>query len=201
MIPVANPIPEPPTFNAQCRAKGNAWLAKPKNAGKTKGFPSRYWTQFEPELGAGFHFRCGYWAMLIQSGTVDHFFSKAVPVNRHLVFEWSNYRYVEASVNSLKKNHDDAVLDPFQVGVGWFEVDLPSMQLVCTQRIPAHLRAKADFTLSELQLERGVKVRRNRKRWYDDYKSGKINMTGLEDYAPLVAEAVKKLEAGQQPLP
>jgi hypothetical protein len=201
MIPVANPIPEPPTFDVECRAKGNAWLAKLRNAGKTKGFPSRCWTRFEPELEEAFHSRCGYWAMRIQSGTVDHFYSKALPTNRCLVFEWSNYRYAESSVNSSKKNYDDKVLDPFEIKAGWFGVDLPSMLLICTPQLPAHLKAKAVFTLEKLHLEGGSKVRRNRKRWYDDYKSGKINMTGLEDYAPLVADAVKKLEAAQQPLP
>jgi hypothetical protein len=132
--PGGEPFPEPPTFDAECRAKGNAWLAKPENAGKTNGFPSRYWRPFEPELESGFQSRCGYWGMLIQSGTVDHFFSKALPAIRHLVFEWSNYRYTEASVSAMKKNHDDRVLDPFEI-----EVDIPSMQLVCTARIPQHL--------------------------------------------------------------
>ena len=28
--------------------------------------------------------------MRIQSGTVDHYFSKNKPTNRHLVYEWGN---------------------------------------------------------------------------------------------------------------
>lgn len=192
MIPVANPLPEPPDFDVECRQKGNHWLAA--NPAKTKGFPG-YWTKFEAELEAGFQARCGWWAMRIDSGTVDHFFSKAKPANRSLIYEWRNYRHAAGTVNSSKKNHDDAVLDPFEIKEGWFEVDLPSMQLKCTSRIPPNLRAKAEFTLKKLHLAKGAKVRRNRKRWYDDYKNDKITIDGLEDIAPLVAAAVKKQEA------
>ena len=46
-----------------------------------------------------------------------------------------------------------------------------------------------------------MKVRRNRKCWYGDYKTGKITMTALEDQAPLVAAVVKKLEDRHEPLP
>ncbi len=206
MIPVANPIAEPATFDVECRQKGNAWLAKPKNLGKTKGLPP-HWTKFEAELEAGFQARCGWWAMRIDSGTIDHFFSKAKLANRHLIYEWSNYRHAAGTVNGSKKNHDDALLDPFEVGQDWFEVILPSMQLVKTANIPAHLVAKADFTLKQLKLVNGTKVRRNRKRWYDDYKqwlqdpNKGISIGALENIAPLIAMAVKRLHALAQPLP
>jgi hypothetical protein len=200
MIPVANPIPEPTAFKARCRKRGNDWLANPKNAGKTRGFPA-YWIEFEEQLEAGFHARCGWWAMRIESGTVDHFMSKAIPANRRLIYEWSNYRHASGTVNSSKKNHDDSVLDPFEIQDGWFKVILPSMQLIRTPNIPANMRTKAGFTLTKLKLANGIKVRRNRKRWYEDYKNGKITIVGLEDYAPLIADAVKALLASGQPLP
>jgi hypothetical protein len=200
MIPVANPITEPTDFNTRCRQTGNAWLALPKNAGKTKGFPP-YWREFEEQLEAGFHARCGWWAMRIDSGTVDHFMSKAVPANRPLIYEWSNYRHASATVNSSKKNLDDQVLDPFEVQADWFEVILPSMQLLCTAAIPPALKSKADFTLKKLKLENGSKVRRVRKRWYEDFKQGRITMGGLEEFAPLIAAAVRKLQAAGLPLP
>ncbi len=201
---MANPIPEPPSFDADCRKKGNAWLAA--NPTKKKGFPS-HWTKFESELEAGFHARCGWWAMRIDSGSVDHFLSKAKPANRGVIYEWSNYRHAAGTVNGSKKNHDDAVLDPFEVGQDWFEVILPSMQLICTSRVPAHLQAKADFTLGKLHLVNGKKVRRNRMRWYEDYKknlqdsSTGISIGALEHIAPLIASAVKRLQANGQPLP
>ena len=198
MIPVANPIAEPPLFAQNCRTPGNQWLIDNPTA-KSSSFPA-LWTKFEAELEAGFRCRCGWWAMRIASGTVDHFLSKTKAVNRHLVYEWSNYRHAAATLNSSKLNVDDRVLDPFEVQADWFEVLLPSMQLVRTNHVPLHLQAKADFTLTRLHLDYGIKVRRNRKRWYDDHKKG-LPMCFLEDYAPQVADAVKKWIATGQPLP
>jgi hypothetical protein len=199
MIPVVNPIPEPPDFEVECRQKGNQWLADHPNA-KSKSFPA-HWTKFEAELEAGFHRRCGWWAMRIDSGTVDHYMSKERPASRHLVYEWSNYRHAAGTLNSSKKQVDDKVLDPFDVQAGWFEVLLPSMLLVRTNNVPQQLRDKADYTLTRLKLASGTKVRRNRKRWYEDYKANKITRDGLRDYAPLIAAAVERLEANHQPLP
>ncbi len=83
MIPVPNPIPEPANFDSECRQPGNAWLAANPNA-TAKTFPA-HWTKFEADLESAFAYRCGWWAMRIQSGTVDHFFSKNKPANRDLV--------------------------------------------------------------------------------------------------------------------
>jgi hypothetical protein len=198
MIPVANPIPEPADFDVKCRQTGNNWLTS--NPVKNKGFPG-YWTKFDAELEAGFHARCGWWAMRIESGTVDHYFSKSKSANRHLIYEWKNYRHAAGTVNSSKKNLDGAVLDPFEVGDGWFEVNLASMELTWTSSLPANLRTKAELTLKKLHLAKGAKVKRNRKRWYENYKCRKITMDGLKDIAPLVAAAVEKLLATNQPLP
>lgn len=128
--------------------------------------------------------------MRIADGAVDHYFSKNFHRNR--AYDWNNYRYISTSVNSSKHNKDDKVLDPFEIQPGWFEVQLPSMLLRRTAAVPAALQAKADFTIKELRLVSGHKVRRNRRGWYEDYKKGLITDAGLAAYAPLVAEAVKQ---------
>jgi hypothetical protein len=89
----------------------------------------------------------------------------------------------------------------FEVQPGWFEVLLPPMQLVRTPSVPAHLQAKADFTLERLKLINGPKVRRIRWRYYEDFKKGKLNLSGLQDYAPPIADAVSRLQADDRPLP
>ena len=190
MIPVPNPIPEPAGFDRDCRQPGNAWLAANPNA-KPKSFPS-HWLKFEAELETAFACRCGWWAMRIQSGTVDHFLGKNKAANRHLVYEWSNYRHAAPTLNNSKQELADQVLDPFEVQPGWFEVLLPSMQLARTATVPPHLQAKADFTIKRLKLIDGPKVRRNRQRWYEDHKLRGLHIILLQDYAPLVAAAVEK---------
>ena len=197
MIPIANPIPEPADFDAECRQKGNRWLASHPGAA-TSSYPG-YWAKYENELATAFHQRCGWWAMWIAEGAVEHFLSRK---NRpDLAYEWSNYRYIAGSVNSSKGNHDNKVLDPFEVQNGWFEVLLPSMQLVVTPMLPAHLLARAEFTLNQLKLRHGSKVVRCRQRWYQQYKDGKLSMDGLRANAPLVADAVIKLQKANQSLP
>lgn len=197
MIPVANPIPEPADFDAECRQKGNQWLASHPGA-DTSIYPG-YWAKYENDLATAFHQRCGWWAMWIAEGDVEHFLSRK---NRpELSYEWSNYRYIAGSVNGSKGNHDDKVLDPFEVQNGWFEVLLPSMQLVATPTLPTHLSARAEFTLKQLKLRHGSKVVRCRKRWYQQFKDGKLSMDGLRANAPLVADAARKLLDSGQVLP
>lgn len=136
--------------------------------------------------------------MYIPTGHVDHFLSKD---NRpDLAYEWSNYRYIEGTVNSAKKKLDDQILDPFEVDDAWFELILPSMQLTLTSALPSNFKTKAELTLQKLHLIDGLKVVRNRKRWYESYKAG-TPFPELEKFAPMVAKAVKKLEDAGRPLP
>ena len=196
MIPVSNPIRKPRNFTRDCETKGIAWLAA--NPG-SKRFPA-LWQKYQPQLAEGFHDRCGWWGMRIADGAVDHYLSKKF--HRDRAYDWTNYRYISTSVNSSKRNKDDKVLDPFDIQPGWFEVQLPSMLLKRTALVPAALQAKADFTIKELRLVSGHKVRRNRRAWYEDYKNGRITDAGLAAYAPLVAEAVTKWKnAKGLPLP
>ncbi len=123
-------------------------------------------------------------------GTVDHYFSwNNFP---YLAYDWENYRHVSATLNSSKKDLDDAVLDPFEVGDGWFEILLPSLQMVLTSKVPAALRAKAEFTLERLKLDKGKRVIGWRSAWYQMYCQKKITLDGLRDVAPLLASAVEK---------
>jgi hypothetical protein len=88
-------------------------------------------------------------------GTVDHYLS-IEGGSRHLAFQWRNFRYAASWVNSSKGTLDDHVFDPFEVGDGWFELSLPSLQLVVTDKVPTALRKKAQFTLDRLGLGHGI---------------------------------------------
>jgi hypothetical protein len=136
---------------------------------------------------------------LIAVGEVEHSLSKKNRPDQ--AYEWSNYRYSAGSVNGSKGNHDAKVLDPFEVKDGWFELLLPSMQLVMTPQIPANLATKAEFTVKQLKLRNGTKVVRCRKRWYQQFKDGKLTLEGLLSNAPLIADAVQKLQTAGLSLP
>lgn len=185
MIPVAK-VPKPRGFDAKVKGPGDAWLARQLTAQR----PPALWAPYTPALSEGFADLCGYAAMHDPTGgTVDHFLSfKHHP---HLAYEWSNYRFASAPLNSSKRDADAAVLDPFDIGAGWFEIILPSLQLRLTDAVPPALRAKAEFTLKRLKLRDGERIIRWRRSWYRLYTDGELTLDGLRTVAPLLAAAVE----------
>lgn len=189
MIRVVAPS-EPATFDLMCRQPGNAWLAT-----HTTGRPRDFWAQFQPDLASGFANRCGYKAMWDDDGTVDHYLS--CNNHRNQSYQWANYRYASGSINSSKRNHDADILDPFQVQNDWFEVDLLTMELCPTKAIPLHERTRANFTLNQLKLRNGTKIKKQRRTWYNLFKAGTFgcaptNIDNLRVFAPQVADAIEK---------
>ncbi len=189
MIHVTPPH-EPEDFDARVRRPGAAWFAKqptPK--------PRDYWCLMVGELASGFHDLCAYAAMWISDGTVDHYLSSSH--HTELAYEWSNYRYASHRMNSFKGAVDEKVLDPFSVEDGWFEIILPSLQLVLTEAIPADQRTRAEYTLGRLHLRDGEMVIRQRQAWYEMYRQG-TSLEVIKRKAPLIARAIRK-QAGEAP--
>lgn len=180
------PVPEPAAFDAEVRQPGNAWLAAHPDAKRVRDF----WSPFRHVLRDGFRSLCGYAAMLDPTGgTVDHYLS--VHNHRHLAYEWSNYRFVSSTMNAIKQAADEAVLDPYEVGDGWFEIILPSLQLRVTERVPAGHRPRAEETLVRLGLGDDQRIIDWRQSWYQLYQAGELTLEGLETVAPLIAAAVR----------
>ena len=201
MIPVVSPIPEPAAFDADCRQKGLEWLASHPNP---EGRPRDFWSNFRDDLREGFARRCGYFAMYMHDGTVDHYISwDSCKTNRpHLAYEWDNYRFIAPSLNSSKRTQDDQLLDPFEIQQGWFVVEIPSFVLRMTNLIPDGDRARAAFTLDRLDLEQGRRAVALRWEWYEQHRCGNLNLAGLRYCAPLVATAVENWQlAGNGNLP
>jgi len=180
------PVPEPDGFEKGCRRRGEAWLQEhPAPAG-----PRDFWSLFKPQLADAFHQLCGYSCVYEPVGTVDHYLS--CKETRERAYDWSNYRFASQWVNSSKQTADDEVLDPFEVADGWFEILLPSLQLVLTDRIPPEVRGRAAHTLKRLHLRDDERVIRPRREWYRMYMAGELTLEGLREKAPLIARAVEK---------
>jgi hypothetical protein len=182
---------EPEDFEEKCRKPGEAWLAKNPRAKR----PKDYWSPFKPQLADAFRQLCGYAAMYEPVGTVDHYKSCGLDNNKELIYEWSNYRFASAWINSSKKTADGEVLDPFEVQDGWFEILLPSLQLVVSQRVPEEFREKARHTLRRLHLQDDERVIRQRRVWLQMHEEGKLSLGGLRTMAPLIAAAVERQKA------
>jgi hypothetical protein len=123
-------------------------------------------------------------------GTVDHYLSwQNHPAK---AYDWENYRFADGWINSSKQGADDRVLDPYIVGEGWFEILLPSLQLVVTDRVPPEERGRAAYTLKRLHLRDDERVIRQRRMWLALYEQGELTLAGLAKGAPLIAAAVVK---------
>ena len=185
------PVPEPTEFDFNARQPGNNWLAQNTDPAKR---PPDKWSPFRRNLIDGQNRLCAYGAMLcIPEGQVDHYLS--IANYRHLAYEWKNYRYSSGLLNNLKDNHDDSVLDPYEIEDGWFEILLPSLQLICTDRVPRHLKRKVDDTIKFLKLRDDERIIRWRQSVFCQYQSGDMSLEALRTWAPLIAEAVEKRDA------
>ena len=180
--------PEPATFDVRCRQRGKKWLADHPDYDR----PHDYWSEFGQDLRQAFRGLCAYCAMWVMNGQTDHFVPVAMLKQQKqdlLAYEWDNYRYADGSLNGRKSKH--IVLDPFTVNDEWFEISLPSLQLLLTDKLPAEKREIAEFTVKQLGLQDGEVVVRCRREWFKLYQERKLTLEGLKDRAPLIARAVE----------
>ena len=178
-------VREPADFDRRARVPGNAWLADNPGDGR----PRDYWTPFKGALAEGFRNLCAYSAMYEPVGTVDHFVS--CHEDRSRAYEWENYRYCAAWINSSKGNERaERLLDPFAIEDGWFELHLPSLQLRVSDTVPEQFRERAEHVLVRLHLRDDERVMRQRREWYRMYQCGQISRDGLAGKAPLIAAAI-----------
>jgi hypothetical protein len=183
------PAGKPEGFVERVEQRGAKWLAEHAGAAR----PADYWSEFKAALADAFNGLCAYSVLFEPVGTVDHFVS--VDEDRTKASEWLNYRYASAWINSSKQSlRSNQILDPFTIGEGWFEIILPSLQLVTTERVPADYRERAEHVLTRLRLRDDERVLRQRREWYRMYQEGELTLQGLAKKAPLIAAAVRRQE-------
>lgn len=181
-------VKKPKDFDAKVKTPGELWLLDNPTAKR----PKPLWASYTATLSDGFNGLCGYAAMHDPTGgTVDNYRSFKNHPKR--AYDWDNYRFASATLNSSKGNKDGALLDPFEVGKAWFEIELPSLQMRVADCVPDAHRAKAEFTLKALKLRDGERIIRWRQSWYALYLSGDLTLDGLRQMAPLIADAVDRL--------
>lgn len=213
MIPVAL-ADEPKSFDAHVRKRGaiaiqrllgrsvksrgrkpKATYARPQDIPGDK-FPT-YWTEVRKgdgksvldDLMDAYGQYCAYLAMRIEratgSPTVDHYVAKER--DWRLVYEWSNYRLSAGCVNGAKGTKD--VVDPLEVQLGWFELDLDTFYVRRGEGAPAAEHARIDETLTILNLRQCLAQRGD---FITRYRDKKIDLPHLEIYAPFIASELRR---------
>ncbi|WP_437927468.1 hypothetical protein WMF37_52040 [Sorangium sp. So ce291] len=182
-------LPEPASFDEEVRSPGNAWLAQHPDA-QPEAMPT-LWRPMAHHVADAFKNRCGYSAMWTRRGTVDHYLSRSTHPEK--AYEWDNYRFASGEMNSRKGTWNDRVLDPFEIEDGWFEILLPSLELVMVEeRIPINQRDRACFTLKKLRLQDDDAILEQRQSWYDEFLNGEVTLSWLARKAPLIGRAVQR---------
>lgn len=184
-----SPVPAPDGWETAGLAAGIAWLReKPTHPDKPR--PKDLWSPYRHHLAEGFDELCGYTAMYLPDGHVDHFIPWATLRNTEdawRAYDWANLRYCVGWLNSSRRG---PVPDPFLVDESWFELRLPSLELESTAAVPA---AERDAVANVLRwLRKDPRVLRVRQRWYQLYCAGELSLAGLDRMAPLISAALRR---------
>jgi hypothetical protein len=211
MIPV-EPAPEPPDFDSKVRQPGLSAIAelvgeppkikrrgprRRKIANHREEIPSDsfppFWRAALGDMMRAYHRICAYMAIYIEeitgAGTVDHMIPRSVEWSH--VYEWDNYRLACSLMNS-RKNDAIAVLDPFRVRDGWFELDLVGFQVKPSDALSPHIRERVDRTIARLRLN-DKDCRDARERYAMAYWNRDISYGFLSRRAPFVALELTRL--------
>lgn len=169
------PQPEPSDFADKVATPGSKWLlgqpwydgARPEGEQavppRTKWKPC--WTKAGYDLYKAYGGVCAYLGIRFEyatgASTVDHFLPKHQFPG--LAYSWSNFRLSSLAPNRRKGQKTD-ILDPFEVGNDWFDVDMLTGAVRPNPALPPNLQTKVRDTAEELDLnnEASRKMRRTR---------------------------------------
>ena len=211
MIPVT-PAPEPAAFDGKVRQPGLRAIAElageqptpPRIAGQPYApvaasrdeipadkFPP-YWREMLDDLMDSYHRICAYLCLYIPRGTgapsVDHAVAKSKRWDR--VYEWSNYRLACSQMNARKGVAAD-VLDPFDIGEGWFALELVEFQVLPGDGLSDEVTREVANTIERLRLN-DHEFCKARAKYAEDYRNRKILFDYLKRHAPFVARELQR---------
>lgn len=185
------PVPEHPDWQKECLDPGAAWAYSNPGAAR----PRDYWTgrdrKFNRHLAAGVGELCSYTATWAPNGQMDHYepWARLRGTAREIVaYEWTNFRYACEWFNKAKGSAD--VPDPHVVEDDWFQLLLPSLELVATDRVPPSERARVENVLR--WLGRDDRALATRRAYWRAWLDGEITLSALYRWAPLLADAIAR---------
>lgn len=206
------PAEAPPSFEAKVRIPGLRALAEqvgePPPTPRTGGRPFKkiaarredippkklrdYWTRALDDLMERYDYVCAYACFRIHPVTgarsVDHMAPKSRAWDR--VYEWSNYRLACSLLNARKRDFGD-VLDPFEIGDDWFELEFFGFQVLPRADLDDSVRAQVNATIRRLGLNDDAFLRA-RERDVLNYQGGRVSLEVLREESPFVARQLER---------
>lgn len=157
-----------------------------------------YWTKAMPNLHRAYGGLCAYLARYVPLDappTTDHFVALRHGGDPMLAYTWSNYRLASWYANGCKTS-SEGVLDPFEVGDGWFALDLNSFKTIVGPTAPPERREQIERTIDVLGLaKREVAESRRRdaaRYWSPPAGTRPIPLWSLEQDAPFLARELRR---------
>ena len=83
------------------------------------------------------------------------------------------------------------VLDPFEIGEGWFALELVEFQVVPGHGLPSNVRAQVVDTIATLRLSDSICCKA-RAAYAQNYWDGEISLSYLRRHAPFVAKELER---------
>lgn len=157
-----------------------------------------YWVRALPALHHAYGGYCAYLARYIEpveTPTTDHFVALRNATDPMLAYTWSNYRLAHALVNGVKSAIPD-VLDPFDIGEGWFAIDFGTFETVIGPKAPPEQRSAIQRTITALRLDgRELAVTRKRaaeRYWSPPRGQRPLPLWSLEQDEPFLASELRR---------
>lgn len=194
MIPVKL-FPEPADFDRNVRQRGLRFLATTPNPSDIEWRKHSYWQDILPDMSRFYHRICNYCATWIPPSTgqhsVDHFLDKKS--NPKTAYEWDNYRYVSARLNSRKGRRK--IVDPIGMQPETFIINFTNFYVeICPTLSDRAIIQLAENTIKFLKLNDDNDLVNERANYYLYYKRGEISFTFLQKYAPFIAYEILRQE-------
>lgn len=132
---------------------------------------------------------------LVETPTTDHFVALRNATDPILAYTWSNQRLAHCLVNGVKSSIPN-VLDPFEIGDGWFAIDFGTFETVMGPHAPAEQREAILRTIKVLKLD-GRELAITRRRAAERYWSPPSGLPSLplwclEQDEPFLARELRR---------
>lgn len=157
-----------------------------------------YWQRAIHALHEAYRGYCAYLARYIEPvelPTTDHFVALRNTHDPMLAYTWSNFRLAHGFINSVKSAIPD-VLDPFEIGPGWFAIDFGTFKTVIGPKAPTDRVDAIINTIRRLRLD-GSEVASTRRRaaeayWCPPPRCEPLPSWSLEQDEPFLASELRR---------
>jgi hypothetical protein len=157
-----------------------------------------YWIRAMPALHRAYRGYCAYLARyieLVEMPTTDHFVALRNASDPMLAYTWANYRLAHALVNGCK-SAIPKVLDPFEIGEGWFAIDFGTFETIVGPQAPPDRQDAIRHTIKALKLD-GRELATTRRRAAERYWSPPLGhqplpLWHLEQDEPFLARELRR---------